>query len=100
VPAKFDRFSKRVLNTGNPTPAAIEELRGSMKGKLADLQLRLAQNTPNSPYGNGRVDAFAHILTHVLAQDFNIPSNAAPPYAPAIKAPVSYPFPGTRRSMT
>jgi hypothetical protein len=92
VPAKFDRFSKRVLDTGNPTPAAIEELRGSMKAKLADLQLRLAQNTPNSPYGNGRVDAFAHILTHVLAQDFNIPSNAAPPYAPAIKAPVSYPF--------
>jgi hypothetical protein len=92
VPAKFDRFSKKVLNVENPTPAAIEELRGSMKAKLADLQLRLTQNAPNTPYGNGRVDAFAHILTHVLAQDFNIPSNAAPPYAPAIKAPVSYPF--------
>jgi hypothetical protein len=92
VPAKFDRFSKRVLNTDSPSLAAMETLRGSMKGKLTDLQLRLTQNTPNLPYGNGRVDAFAHILTHVLAQDFNIPSNALPPYAPNIKAPVSYPF--------
>jgi hypothetical protein len=92
VPAKFDRFSKKVLSTGNPSPDALAQLRGNMKAKLTDLQLRLAQNTPASPYGNGRVDAFAHILTHVLAQDFNIPANAAAPYAPAIKAPVSYPF--------
>jgi processive rubber oxygenase RoxA-like protein len=92
VPAKFERFSKKVLNTETPSADAIETLRGSMKAKLTDLQLRISQNTPPTPYGNGRVDAFAHILTHVLAQDFNVPSNAAPPYAPAIKAPVSYPF--------
>ena len=92
VPAKFDRFSKKVLGTDNPTPAAIETLRGSVKTKLADLQLRVAQNTPNTPFGNGRVDALAHILTRVLAQDFNVAANAAAPYAAPIKAPVSYPF--------
>ncbi len=92
VPAKFDRFSKKVLSTDNPTPAAVETIRGSMKTKLADLQLRVAQNTPNTPFGNGRVDALAHILTRVLAQDFNVAANAAAPYAAPIKAPVSYPF--------
>jgi hypothetical protein len=92
VPAKFDRFSKKVLNTENPTPAALDTLRGNMKAKLADLQLRVSQNMPNTPFGNGRVDALAHILTRVLAQDFNVPANAAAPYAAPIKAPVSYPF--------
>ncbi len=92
VPPKFDRFSKRVLNTDNPTPAALDALRASMRTKLIDLQLRVTQNTPNTPFGNGRVDALAHILTRVLAQDFNVTANAAAPYSPPIKAPVSYPF--------
>jgi hypothetical protein len=55
-------FSKKVLNTANPFPADIDPLRENMKGKLALLQLRLTQNAPNTPYGNGRLDAFAHIF--------------------------------------
>jgi hypothetical protein len=92
VPAKFDRFSKAVLHNNNPSAEAIATLRQQMKAKLDDLQTRLMQNTPKNPYGNGRVDAFAHIFTRVLAQDLGVPANAAPPYAPEIKAPVSYPF--------
>lgn len=92
VPAKFDRFSKKVLSSENPSAAAIDSLRTSMKAKLTDLQLRVTQNAPNTPFGNGRVDALAHILTRVLAQDFHVPANAAAPYSPPIKAPVSYPF--------
>ena len=92
VPVKFGRFSKRVLRTDNPAPADLEKLRAQMKAKLEDLQTRLNQNAPKSPFGYGRVDAFGHIFTRVLAQKLGIPENAQPPYAPAIHAPVSYPF--------
>jgi hypothetical protein len=90
--SKFDRFSKTVLKTNNPNPADLSGLRQQMQSKLTDLNTRLTQNTPANPAGNGRVDAFGHIFTHFLAQDLNIPANAAPPYAPAVSAPVSYPF--------
>jgi hypothetical protein len=90
--SKFDRFSKRVLKTNNPSTADLDALRQQMKSKLADLQTRLTQNSPKNAAGNGRVDAFGHIFTRLLAQDFNIPDNAKPPYAPAVSAPVSYPF--------
>jgi hypothetical protein len=91
-PAKFDRFSKRVLRTSNPPAADLDRLRQLMKSKLTDLQTRLDQNTPKNPAGNGRVDAFGHIFTRVLAQDLAVPGNARPPYGPAVSAPVSYPF--------
>jgi mono/diheme cytochrome c family protein len=92
VPDKFDRFSKRVLHNTNPPPAQVTALRGQMKAKLDDLQTRLSQNSSANPFGYGRVDAFAHIFTRVLAQDLNVPQNAAPPYGPKVLAPVSYPF--------
>lgn len=90
--SKFDRFSRGVLETGNPNPADLDSLQQKMKAKLGDLSTRLAQNASNNPAGNGRVDAFGHIFTHFLAQDLNIPENAKPPYGPAVAAPVSYPF--------
>jgi hypothetical protein len=92
VPSKFERFSKRVLRSENPSAQDVAILREQMRVKLDDLQTRLRQNAPVSPYGFGRVDAFGDIFTRVLAQDLGIPENAAPPYAPEIKAPVSYPF--------
>ncbi len=92
VPAKFDRFSKRVLGSDNPSPAGVQKLQSQMKAKVLDLQTRVSENTPSTPFGYGRVDAIGHIFTRVLAQDFDIPANAKPPYAPAISAPVSYPF--------
>jgi len=90
VPDKFSRFSKKVLK--NPDPPATAGLRAQMQAKLDDLQTRLTQNSPSNPFGYGRVDAFAHIFTRVLAQDLGVPANAQPPYAPKILAPVSYPF--------
>jgi processive rubber oxygenase RoxA-like protein len=90
--AKFDRFAKTVLQTGNPTPADVNQLRAKVQTKLDDLNTRLAQNTLPPTPGNGRIDAFGHIFTHFLAQDLNIPSNAKPPEGPSISAPVSYPF--------
>jgi hypothetical protein len=92
VPAKFDRFSKRVLHSESPSPADVQKLQEQMKVRLLDLQTRVTENTPSTPFGNGRVDAIGHIFTRVLAQDFNIPANAKPPYAPPYTAPVSYPF--------
>lgn len=84
--AKFARFSQRVMGTA--------DLHTKLKSKLADLETRLRQNTSLNPYGYGRVDAFGHILTRVLAQGLNVPANAEPPYAPAKDklAPVSFPF--------
>ena len=92
TPAKFDRFIARVEPGTNSSSPAASQLRDRMQAKLVDLQTRLNQNMPGTPFGFGRVDAFGHIFTHVLAQDLKIPANAAPPYAPAVKAPVSYPF--------
>jgi cytochrome c5 len=90
--AKFDRFAGRVLNTSSPSAADQEALRAQMTVKLRDLQTRISQNSPDNPGGNGRVDAFGHIFTRVLAQVLNIPENAAPPYGPRLSAPVSYPY--------
>jgi processive rubber oxygenase RoxA-like protein len=91
-PAKFDRFSKRVLKTGSPSDGDLKALRNRMEEKLADLQTRIKQNAPANPSGRGRVDAFGHIFSRVLAQTFEIPANAEPPFAPSVSAPVSYPF--------
>ncbi len=91
-PSKFDRFSKKVLNSTSPAAHDVGELRQQMKAKLDDLQTRLSQNTPKNPSGDGRVDAFGHIFTRLLAQDLGVPENAKPPYAPEVAAPVSYPF--------
>jgi processive rubber oxygenase RoxA-like protein/cytochrome c len=87
VPAKFDRFSKQVLGTQTPAPADLQHLRDQMKVKLGDLQTRLSNSASKIAGGYGRVDAFGNIFTRVLAQDLNIPSNAAPSDAPA-----KYPF--------
>jgi hypothetical protein len=92
VPAKFDAFAKKVLHSDGPPPADLDTLRAGMKARLTNLQTRLSQNTPKTPNGFGRVDAFGHIFTRVLAQDLGKPENATPPYGPAINAPVSYPF--------
>ena len=47
--SKFDRFSKSVLKTNNPSTADLDALRQQMKSKLADLQTRLTQNSPKTP---------------------------------------------------
>ena len=91
-PAKQSRFFKKVLNSDNPPQSQIDQLRQRMTAKLNDLQTRLDQNIPSSSFGNGRVDAFGHIMTRVLAQDLGVPANAKPPYGPVFSAPVSYPF--------
>lgn len=90
--SKFDRFSKRVLTTTPPSSDDVKKLRAQMETKLADLKTRIKQNTPANPSGRGRVDAFSHIFSRVLAQTFDIPENAEPPYAPKVSAPVSYPI--------
>ncbi|HWC97773.1 MAG TPA: di-heme-cytochrome C peroxidase [Candidatus Sulfopaludibacter sp.] len=92
VPDKFDRFSKKVLHDSNPTAEKINALKMQMQAKLDDIQTRLNQNASANPFGYGRVDAFGHIFTRVLAQDFGVAANAAPPYGPKVSAPVSYPF--------
>ncbi len=92
VPDKFGRFAKKVLNNPAPADADAAALKAQMQAKLSDLQTRLDQNSPSTPFGYGRVDAFAHIFTRVLAQDLGEPDNAKPPYAPKTLAPVSYPF--------
>ena len=63
-----------------------------MRAKLFDLQTRLDQSAVTNPAGNGREEAFGHIFTRVLAQNFGMPVNAKPSYGPAVSAPVSYPF--------
>jgi hypothetical protein len=90
--AKFDRFSKRVLKIDSPSAGDLKTLRDRMDEKLADLRTRVKQNSPANPAGRGRVDAFGHIFSRVLAQAYDIPANAEPPYASNVSAPVSYPF--------
>ena len=78
-PGKLARFSSRVLNQGNRTQTAVEDLRRQMNKALVDLETRVTQNMSTNPYGYGRVDAFGHIFTRVLGQVLNEPANADPP---------------------
>jgi hypothetical protein len=83
---KFDRFAHAVLR-GKYNEAAVRELRLELKSLAGDLKAREERNSPHSPYGYARLDAFGNILNEVLAHGLNIKTNACP-----ADAPVSYPF--------
>ena len=80
---KFDRFAHRVLGYSS----RHEELRGRLESQTAALRLRVAQDTPEEPFGFGRLDAFGLLFNQILARNLNRPQNARVP-----NAPVSYPF--------
>ncbi len=84
-PRKFARFAQRVLTDASDTNQAA--LRIQVADQLGEMVKIFQRSTPNTPYGNGRVDAFGIIMNEVFARDLHQPLNVKVP-----NAPVSYPF--------
>jgi hypothetical protein len=83
---KFQRFAKRVLGAKN-NALARAKLYADLTKFTSYFTDFLANNTPASPWGLARADAFGAIFNRVTAIDLKIPANNRPP-----NAPVSYPF--------
>ncbi len=85
-PAKFDRFAKAVLGSGD-SPNARSALRGQLETQTAALDTRNKINQGDVAYGFARIDAIGFILNQTMSTLPGIPENAKPSDAPA-----SYPF--------
>jgi len=85
-PAKFQRFTDRVLGPQAPE-AARAGLRAALEKQTQELRERRARNYHHEPYGYARVDAFGHIMNELLVKNLGIPANRREP-----NAPVSYPL--------
>ena len=84
--AKFARFANTILGP-NHTDAQAQALRTDLLDKSLVVAERVVRNTPPSPPGFGRFDAFGNIFNEMLGNILNNPANVKPP-----GAPVSYPF--------
>jgi len=84
--AKFARFANTILGP-NHTEAQAQALRTDLLNKSLVVAERVVRNTPPSPPGFGRFDAFGNIFNEMLGNILANPANVKPP-----GAPVSYPF--------
>jgi len=84
-PRKFERFAQQVLTDPSETNKAA--LRAQAAEQLGAMEQIFQRSTPNTPYGNGRVDAFGIIMNEIFVRDLHQPLNVKVP-----NAPVSYPF--------
>lgn len=84
--AKFARFADAILGPDH-TQAQAQALQTDLVSKSLAVAERVVRNTPPSPPGFGRLDAFGIIFNEMLGNALNISANIKPP-----GAPVSYPF--------
>ncbi|MFO1323991.1 MAG: di-heme-cytochrome C peroxidase [Burkholderiales bacterium] len=84
--AKFGRFATTILGPGY-TPAQAQTLQTDLVTKSLAIAERVVRNTPPTPAGFGRLDAFGVIFNEVAGNALGVPANIRPP-----NAPVSYPF--------
>ena len=84
--AKFARFANTILGA-NHTDMQAQELHTDLLNKALAVAEREVRNTPPSPPGSARLDAFGIIFNELLGGALGIAANVKPP-----GAPVSYPF--------
>lgn len=83
-PEKFTRFANKVIPGGTAEQQA--ELRKNVEQYTTALDGLVTRSTPNTPFGHGRIDAFALFLNEITGTAMDKPENYRVP-----DAPVSYP---------